>query len=148
MVTASLNCPPAATAACCMQLLRDVRCFIKSLLYEAPDSPDADAVELASRLAAMGYSLAVRSALGGGSSCFRNLRHEFLVIRGTGDAEGVDHVVDLAFREQFSVSQASRGYQQLLESVPKCFVGPMGKLLPLVQVRIDTLAVLPRAITR
>ena len=62
-----------------MQLLCDVRQFKAAVLAEEGRS---DIVVLATKLAAVGYQVAIRTALGGGSGqeCFRNLHHVFLVI--------------------------------------------------------------------
>ena len=45
------------------QLLRDVRAFLSAIVRE---EGKADAVVLASKLAAVGYHLTIRTALGGG----------------------------------------------------------------------------------
>ncbi len=61
------------------QLLEDVRGFRAALLRE---EGEVCTVELASRLSLVGYGLSVRKALPGasGTSCFRNLSHEFLLV--------------------------------------------------------------------
>jgi hypothetical protein len=56
-------------------------------------------VVLASRLATVGYRVAIRTAVGGGigQRCFRNLCYEFLLVSSF-DAIPVQHVVDPKFR--------------------------------------------------
>ncbi len=84
------------------QLLRDVTAFQAAILAEegAPDT-----VVLASKLAAVGYRLTIRTALGGGPgrSCFQNLRHEFLLVWGDPDCgpgapQDREFIVDPHFR--------------------------------------------------
>ncbi len=56
-----------------MQLLRDVRAFQAAILRE---EGRPDTVVLACKLAAVGWSVTMRTALGGGAgqACFHNLR--------------------------------------------------------------------------
>jgi hypothetical protein len=82
------------------QLLRDVRVFQSAILRE---EGQPDTVVLASKLAAVGYKLVIRTALGGGSgrACFHNLHHEFLVVSGDpefGSPEDKQFVIDPHFR--------------------------------------------------
>jgi uncharacterized protein (TIGR01615 family) len=65
---------------------------------------------------------------------FRNLRHEFLLVRGQGEYEGLEYVVDLAFRDQFEIPQPTPGYQELLKAVPQVFVGTMSSLVSIVKL--------------
>ena len=63
----------------------------------------ADAVVLASKLAAVGYHLTIRTALGGGAgrSCFHNLHYEFLLVSGDpefGTPQDKEFIVDPHFR--------------------------------------------------
>ena len=63
----------------------------------------ADAVVLASKLAAVGYHLTIRTALGGGTgrSCFHNLHYEFLLVSGDpefGTPQDKEFIVDPHFR--------------------------------------------------
>ena len=76
-----------------MQLLCDVRQFKTAVLAEEGRN---DIVVLATKLAAVGYHVAIRTALGGGAGqeCFRNLHHEFLVIL----CEGENLLVEPHFR--------------------------------------------------
>ena len=78
------------------QLLRDVRTFLH-------EEREPDVVLLATKLSSVGYSVAVRTALGGGAACFRNLRNEFLAVRGRGDYEGVEFLVEPRFRDHFLI---------------------------------------------
>lgn len=57
-----------------------------------------DVVVLATSLSAIGYSCSVRQGMGGGTSVFRQLRHEFIVVRGDGDYAAADFIVDPCFR--------------------------------------------------
>ena len=58
-----------------------------------------DIVVLASQLATVGYRVAIRTAMGGGSGqrCFRNLCYEFLLVSSF-EANAVQYVVDPKFR--------------------------------------------------
>ena len=120
-------------------------------------------VLLASKLTNVGYNVSVRMALGplgektsptsspngkdnlhrasDRSACFRNLRHEFLLVRGQGEYEGLEYVVDLAFRDQFEIPQPSSSYHELLGDVPQVFVGPVSSLIPVVQIVCSEMAV-------
>jgi uncharacterized protein (TIGR01615 family) len=84
--------------------------------------------------AQVGYHVTVRTAIGGGPSCFRNLRHEFVtVLSNEGEFKDSTLIVDPLFREQFAIPQPSAMYQALLELVPLEFVGTASRLIPLVQ---------------
>lgn len=113
------------------KLLRDVRHFKRAVLLE---ENEPDTILLATKLSNVGYSVVVRAALGGGAACFRNLRHEFLSVRGSGDYEGVEYIVEPRFREQFLISHPTEEYSELLEHVPDVFVGTSSRLIPVVQV--------------
>lgn len=115
-----------------MQLFRDVRAFKRSLLRE---EDRLDVVTLATRLDAVGYFASVRTALGGGDACFRNLRNEFLCVTGDGDYEGVEFIVEPFFREHFEIPHATDTYRQVLGCAPEIFVGTPAHLIPMVQVR-------------
>jgi uncharacterized protein (TIGR01615 family) len=112
------------------RLMSDVNSFRRVLLREGSE---LDTVELASKLSSFGYSVSVRSALGGGISCFRNLRHEFLLVRGSDEFDGVEYIVDLHFKEQFEIPHPTDAYLDILTCVPVDFVGPLSRLMPLVQ---------------
>ena len=57
-----------------------------------------DIVVLASHLATIGYRVALRTAVGGGTgqNCFRNLCYQFLLV--SDGSSPVQHVVDPKFR--------------------------------------------------
>lgn len=61
------------------RLTRDVRVLKSAILAE---EGELDPAVLATRLAALGYQVALRTALGGGegTNCFRNLRNVFLIV--------------------------------------------------------------------
>ena len=58
-----------------------------------------DIVVLASKLAAVGYRVSLRTAVGGGTGqeAFRNLHHEFLLIT-RGSMHTSEYIVDPNFR--------------------------------------------------
>ena len=91
-----------SAASFATRLSKDVIYYLDVLRREMGD---ADIVLLASRLAAVGHYVSARSGLGGGgASPFSQLRHEFLLVHGSGDFEGVEFIVDIHFREQFAIS--------------------------------------------
>lgn len=55
---------------------------------------------LASRLAVIGYKVAIRTAVGGGvgQECFRNLNYEFLLVSAPFPSETSEIIVDPKFR--------------------------------------------------
>lgn len=55
-------------------------------------------------------------------------------IRGSGDYEGLEFVVEPNFREQFEITHPTTHYAELLAAVPQLFVGPTSRLVPVVQV--------------
>lgn len=81
-----------------VQLLSDVRQFKAAVLKE---DGRHDIVVLATKLAAVGYDVAIRTAVGGGTGqqCFRNLHHVFLVIFW----EGKQLLVEPQFRWSITV---------------------------------------------
>eukprot|EP00983_Pelagomonas_calceolata_P069793 1150502-Pelagomonas_calceolata.AAC.10 len=103
-----------------------------------------DSIVLASRLAAVGYDVVCRRALGAGQSsgpstapgaCFRLLQYEFLVVKCTkGDFEGLELFVDPYFREQFQIPHPTEHYAKLLESVPEVYVGSRVHLIAIVEL--------------
>ncbi|GLI70508.1 hypothetical protein VaNZ11_015416 [Volvox africanus] len=116
-----------------LKLLRDVRYFMD-------EERDPDAILLATKLSAVGYSVNVRTALGGGTACFRNLRHEFLTVRGHDDYAGVEFIVEPRFREHFLIPHPTEEYSDLLEKAPDVFVGIGSRLVPIVQVLCEAMA--------
>lgn len=67
---------------CCapVQLMQQVECMFES---ESARGEAPEASTLAERLVQQGYSVTVRTALGGGGGCecLRNLRHVFVCVR-------------------------------------------------------------------
>lgn len=90
---------------------------------------------LATRLAAAGYAVIMRTAKGGGPtfSCFRNLRHEFLTVRGRDDCKGMDFIIEPSFRCHFEIAHPAPEYKVLLDAVPSVFVGRPSQLTRLVE---------------
>ena len=80
-----------------LQLAQDVAAFKALVLVEEGRQ---DVVVLASKLAAVGYRVSLRTAVGGGmgQEAFRNLHHEFLVIN-QGSLHTTDYIVDPNFRQ-------------------------------------------------
>lgn len=78
-----------------LQLLRDVRSYKHRLLRE---DGEVDTVVLATHLAAVGYRVTIRTAVGGGAGqeCFHNLNYEFL--RVTDEHNLTQYIVDARFR--------------------------------------------------
>ncbi|KAK9814324.1 hypothetical protein WJX72_004060 [[Myrmecia] bisecta] len=122
-----------------IRLLRDVKRFREAVLEE---DGRQDSVVLASKLHNVGYSVALRTAVGGGSGqdCFHHLHHEFLVVGSEGELAGQDLIVDPSFRDQFVISQSTPLYRQLLERVPAVFVGTAHALVPLVRLLCSEMA--------
>ncbi|GLC45615.1 hypothetical protein PLESTM_001756700 [Pleodorina starrii] len=86
-------------------------------------------------LAASGYLVAIRTALSGhGADCFKSLRHEFLVVRGTGEFRGMEFIVEPSLRQHFLIPHPSPEYEYVLSRTPDVFVGGSCRLAPLVQL--------------
>lgn len=124
------------------RLLRDVRAFQGAILRE---EGQPDTVILASKLAAVGYKLTLRTALGGGSgrSCFHNLHHEFLLVSGDpefGSPQQKEYIVDPYFRDQFHIPQPTQAYEELMRQLPGEFVGTAARLVPLVQLLCEEMS--------
>lgn len=117
------------------RLLSDVQQF-KAAVFE--EEGRSDIVVLATKLAAIGYQVAIRTALGGGTGqeCFRNLHHEFLVIAPDSD----DLLVEPLFREQFCISSATREYTKLVSALPEEWVGSRHRIKPLVKLLCQQMA--------
>lgn len=60
-----------------LQLKADVQFFTRS----TADRCAVDIVDLACDLASLGYEIKVRYAEGGGANCFKNLCHEFILVK-------------------------------------------------------------------
>lgn len=131
--TPATDCTIASNSA--PQLCRDVSALKRALLRESDArQPDVDVVALASRLDGIGYAVSIRTALGGGDACFRNLRNEFLCVAGEGDFEGVTFVVEPFFREHFEIPHATATYRAVLAATPEVYVGTSAHLVPLLQL--------------
>ena len=93
-----------------LQVLRDLSVLKRRMVRE---EGTWDIVVIASRLAAMGHQVALRTALGGGrgQECFHHLHHEFLVVTPPGMQEEL--ILDPSFREQFEIPHATLSYQQV-----------------------------------
>ena len=82
--------------------------------------------ELADTLRRLGYSVKIRTALGGGpgGSCLRSLRHSSLAISLAGPSGPMPYVLDPRFREQVGAAHARVGHPaggwaaQLLVQLP------------------------------
>jgi uncharacterized protein (TIGR01615 family) len=62
----------------------------------------------------------------------RQLRHDFLVVRGLPTIEGLDILVDVNFRDHFRVAHATPWYSKMLAALPQDWVGSAQALAPLV----------------
>jgi uncharacterized protein (TIGR01615 family) len=115
------------------QLLRDVRVLKRAVREE---EGALDVVVLASRLAGVGYRVSVRSGLGGGpgADCFHQLRHEFLVVAGEGEAAGREYLVEPSFRDNFAIPTPTPRYAGLLRAVPAEVVAAPAELSRLVHL--------------
>jgi uncharacterized protein (TIGR01615 family) len=122
-------------------LLRDVH-YAQACMYE--DGEDAgDCVVLASKLCAMGYDPIVRKAVTEGTDVFtrfRHLRHEFLLVRGEGDWEGADFIVETRLREHFTIMHPATHFAGLLQLVPNIFVGSASRLMPVIRDMCEGMA--------
>ncbi|GLC45619.1 hypothetical protein PLESTM_001757100 [Pleodorina starrii] len=118
------------------QLHRDVIALLGGHSINTCSCISADAFyRLASGLAVQGYDVNVRRTLGGGSSeCFKTLRHEFLVVRGTGEFRGMEFIVEPSLRQHFLIPHPSPEYEYVLSRTPDVFVGGSCRLAPLVQL--------------
>lgn len=99
--------------------------------------------KLARALSSFGHSVHVRDAMSNakaGSDCFRALRHKFLVVRGAGEFEGVELIVEPGLRQHFAIPHPTPDYARVLAHVPEVFVGPISRLVPLVQLLCALLA--------
>ena len=103
-------------------MLRDLSVLKRRLVHE---DGTWDIVVIASRLAAVGHQVALRTALGGGrgQECFHHLHHEFLVVTPPGSQDEL--ILDPSFREQFEIPHATPPYQQVGQPRPPgggCFL--------------------------
>jgi hypothetical protein len=69
--------------------------------------------ELADFLRRLGYSVKLRTALGGGpgGACLRTLRHTFLTVSVEGPSGSMQYVLDPRFRDQVRSRHSRRGQQ-------------------------------------
>lgn len=120
---------PASTAE--LRLAMDVETVLEDAPYST-QSPDTDL--LARRLTRMGYTVHIRTALGGGDGgdCLRNLRHTFLCCTSAGSSQQPRLVVDPFFREQFVIAHPTPRYRAILEFLPQVYVGETPRLTQLV----------------
>ena len=88
--------PSLLTHYLLLQLLQDVRRFKAAVLKE---EGSLDMVVLATRLAAVGYRVSIRTAVGGGAGqdCFHNLHYTFLLVTGEACYESTEYIVDPCF---------------------------------------------------
>ncbi|GIL74209.1 hypothetical protein Vretimale_1967 [Volvox reticuliferus] len=115
------------------QLHRDVTALLGRFNSDVK-SPDA-LYSLASALADLGYDVSLRTALGGGTSeCFKSLRHEFLIVRGTGEFCGMEFIVEPSLRQHFAIPHPSPDYEYVLSRTPDVFVGGSCRLVPVIQL--------------
>ncbi|GFR44995.1 hypothetical protein Agub_g6304 [Astrephomene gubernaculifera] len=114
------------------QLCRDVQDLLTGVQGEI-DTAKRLPVLLAG-LARFRYDVRIRQALGGGNACFRSLRHEFILVRGSGEFSGMEFIVEPALRQHFAIPHPSPEYSAALSHVPEVFVGGSCRLVPVVQL--------------
>eukprot|EP00877_Chromochloris_zofingiensis_P012813 jgi/Chrzof1/7786/Cz02g36200.t1 len=83
-----------------------------------------------------GYLVKYRAAMGAKTpkAYLRALRHTFLVVKGVPGMEGTDYVVDINFKDHFTLSHPQPWYEQLLDAVPQDWVGSMDALTVVVGI--------------
>lgn len=118
-----------------LRLARDVR-WLSQATYR--EDGRRDAVVLASKLVNIGYTVAVRTAMGGGpgQDCFHNLHHEFLIVA----ERHQETIIDCHFKDQFRIGQHTQQYQWILNGLPEVFVGSATRLAPLVELLCSEMA--------
>ena len=111
--------------------------------------------ELADTLRKLGYSVKIRTALGGGwgGACLRNLRHSFLAVTLTSpnaappatttttSTTTTTVLVDPRFREQFEIAHATPRYARILTEVPPELVTPTDRLSKAVELLCTEMAI-------
>ncbi|KAG2484340.1 hypothetical protein HYH03_016882 [Edaphochlamys debaryana] len=147
---ASCGSPVLGTALHRLETMSRPACpFARTLLQRVQESVAnneglaADVHGLGRDLAGMGYLVSVRSATGSGGSgadCFRSLRHEFLVVLGSGDYCGMEFIVEPALRQHFAIPHPSPEYALVLSHLPEVFVGGSCRLAPIVQLMCALMA--------
>lgn len=103
---------------------------------------------LAEALSQLGYSVAIRESLGGGSGgqCLRNLRHSFLCCMpeqrshthqphtaNISRSSGVI-IVDPTFRDQFDIAHKTLRYSAVIDALPAVLVCNSSKIQTLVEL--------------
>lgn len=101
--------------------------------------PPPSPASLATKLSELGYDAVLRTTITNASTCFRQLGHEFLAVRGEPEGSG-EYIVEPHFREQFSIPHATPAYAELLACVPEEFVGESSRLVPVVEALCEAMA--------
>ncbi|WPT11901.1 hypothetical protein PSENEW3n2_00005400 [Picochlorum sp. SENEW3] len=112
-----------------VRLKRDVRQLTQNI---TGNSDQLDAAHMGAALTSIGYSVCLRSAIGGGDgvACFTHLSNEFLILDC--DEEQEHYIVEPNFREHFAIPHPTKRYSRLLDTVPKELVLPLFQVKPLV----------------
>lgn len=112
-----------------VRLMRDVRKLAQSITGNYDQS---DAAHMGAALHSIGYTVCLRSAIGGGdgTACFTHLRNEFLILDC--DEERAHYMVEPYFREHFAIPHPTKRYKRLLDTIPKELVLPLSQVKPLV----------------
>ncbi|KAG2484338.1 hypothetical protein HYH03_016880 [Edaphochlamys debaryana] len=103
----------------------------------------APAAALATGLASMGFLTTLRRSLPPGPTTgdhLRLLRHEFLVVHGSGDYCGMEFIVEPALRQHFAIPHPSPEFALVLSHLPEVFVGGSCRLAPIVQLMCALMA--------
>lgn len=107
---------------------------------------------LGERLRALGYTVKLRTALGGDSiggsaSCLRNLRHCFLAVtlpnaphHVNGKVTNKEFIVDPKFLDQFEIAHPTMRYDCILSAVPSAVVAPMKRITEAVDMLCEEMA--------
>jgi uncharacterized protein (TIGR01615 family) len=111
---------------------------------------EMDTAELGDRLRTLGYSVTLRTALGGDSiggnaSCLRNLRHSFLAVslpnsQQTSSAMDKVFIVDPKFLDQFEIAHSTLRYDAFLDVLPSAIVVPAIRLTEAVRILCEEMA--------
>lgn len=111
---------------------------------------DMEVDELGERLRTLGYSVRLRTALGGDSfggnaSCLRNLRHRFLAVSlpnspQTRKSSHKEFIVDPKFLDQFEIAHSTMRYDCVLSEIPSAVVVSMGRLTEAVGILCEEMA--------
>lgn len=114
---------------CHVRLMRHVHTATQNVMR---DFGRLDAMILGTALKNIGYSVRLRSAIGGGNGveCFMNLRNVFLIVDCEEERE--HYVIDPHFRDNFVIPRPTRRYEWVLDDVPEEVVLPLDRLKPLV----------------